>query len=134
MSEKLGPFEQGNPNEAYAKYFIGHSYLNQLINDGVHISMDCGIWQRLTAADIFALILGHEGQKLQNDVGNECAQRILVQSGIQPRHIQTIEATPNEGHETKILSCIFYKDVPCISDNHSNCGIALSCRQRQCSS
>ena len=33
--EKFGPFARGDKNEAYAKYFIGQSYLNMLTKTGV---------------------------------------------------------------------------------------------------
>ena len=33
--EKFGPFERGDKNEAYAKYFVGQSYLNMLTTTGV---------------------------------------------------------------------------------------------------
>lgn len=38
--EKVNVFGQGNPNEAYAKYFIGASFLNPLTapETGVHLS------------------------------------------------------------------------------------------------
>ena len=38
--EKVNVFGQGNPNEAYAKYFIGVSFLNPLTapETGVHLS------------------------------------------------------------------------------------------------
>lgn len=36
--EKSGPFGIGQPNDAYAKYFIGNSYLNRLTKDGVGIA------------------------------------------------------------------------------------------------
>ena len=35
---KSGPFGLGKPNDAYAKYFIGQSYLNPLVKDGVGIA------------------------------------------------------------------------------------------------
>ncbi len=33
--EKFGPFARGDKNEAYAKYFVGQSYLNMLTTSGV---------------------------------------------------------------------------------------------------
>ncbi len=36
--EQLGPFPLGKENTAYAKYFIGKSYLQPLANEGVHIA------------------------------------------------------------------------------------------------
>ena len=39
--ESLGPsavFELGEPNDAYAKYFIGQSYLKHLTLSLIHIS------------------------------------------------------------------------------------------------
>lgn len=36
--EKSGPFGLGQPNDAYAKYFVGNSYLNRLTKDGVGIA------------------------------------------------------------------------------------------------
>lgn len=38
MSDKAGPFGIGEPNDAYAKYFTGQSYLNMLTKDGVTIA------------------------------------------------------------------------------------------------
>ena len=38
--ESLGPsavFELGEPNDAYAKYFIGQSYLKHLTTEGVGV-------------------------------------------------------------------------------------------------
>lgn len=36
--ELNSPFAQGEPNTAYAKYFIGNSYLNRLVSEGVSIA------------------------------------------------------------------------------------------------
>lgn len=36
--DKSGPFGIGQPNEAYARYFIGNSYLNRLTSEGVGIA------------------------------------------------------------------------------------------------
>lgn len=36
--DKSGPFGLGQPNDAYAKYFVGQSYLNRLTKDGVGIA------------------------------------------------------------------------------------------------
>ena len=36
--DKSGPFALGEPNDAYAKYFVGQSYLNRLTKDGVRIA------------------------------------------------------------------------------------------------
>lgn len=36
--DKSGPFGLGEPNDAYAKYFVGQSYLNRLTKDGVGIA------------------------------------------------------------------------------------------------
>lgn len=36
--DKSGPFGMGQPNDAYAKYFVGQSYLNRLTKDGVGIA------------------------------------------------------------------------------------------------
>ena len=38
MDKKPGPFGLGQPNDAYAKYFIGQSYLNRLTKEGVPIA------------------------------------------------------------------------------------------------
>lgn len=35
---KSGPFAIGEPNEAYAKYFVGNSFLNRLTSKGVNIA------------------------------------------------------------------------------------------------
>lgn len=35
---KSGPFGMGEPNDAYARYFVGNSYLNRLTNEGVGIA------------------------------------------------------------------------------------------------
>lgn len=37
IPENLGPFAFGNPNTEYAKYFIGHSFLEMLSTKGVII-------------------------------------------------------------------------------------------------
>lgn len=37
-AELNSPFAQGEPNTAYAKYFIGSSYLNMLVKEGVTIA------------------------------------------------------------------------------------------------
>lgn len=37
IPEDLGPFAMGDPNRAYAKYFIGNSFLNMLSTEGVVI-------------------------------------------------------------------------------------------------
>ena len=37
-AELNSPFAQGEPNTAYAKYFIGNSYLNRLSAEGVSIA------------------------------------------------------------------------------------------------
>ena len=37
-AELNSPFAQGEPNTAYAKYFIGNSYLNRLSSEGVSIA------------------------------------------------------------------------------------------------
>lgn len=37
-AELNSPFAQGEPNTAYAKYFIGNSYLNMLVKEGVTIA------------------------------------------------------------------------------------------------
>ena len=37
-TENLGPFPKGEENKAYAKYFIGTSYLAPLVREGVNIS------------------------------------------------------------------------------------------------
>lgn len=36
--DKSGPFGLGQPNTAYAKYFIGQSYLNPLVKEGVNMA------------------------------------------------------------------------------------------------
>lgn len=36
--DKSGPFAIGQPNDAYAKYFVGNSYLNRLTKEGVGIA------------------------------------------------------------------------------------------------
>lgn len=38
MRETSGPFPRGNANTAYARYFVGNSYLNRLSTEGVDIS------------------------------------------------------------------------------------------------
>ena len=35
--ENLGPFPRGGANTAYAKYFVGNSYLNMLTTEGVAV-------------------------------------------------------------------------------------------------
>ncbi len=35
--KEIGPFAKGNPNTAYAKYFVGNSFLNMLTTEGVVI-------------------------------------------------------------------------------------------------
>ena len=42
----------------------------------------------LTPADVFTFILGHEGQNLENQVGNEGSHQVFTVSSIQKRHIQ----------------------------------------------
>ena len=37
MQENRGPFAQGGANTAYARYFVGNSYLNMLSTEGVVI-------------------------------------------------------------------------------------------------
>lgn len=37
-TENLGPFPKGEENKAYAKYFIGTSYLAPLVREGVNVS------------------------------------------------------------------------------------------------
>lgn len=37
MQEKRGPFARGGANTAYARYFVGNSYLNMLSTEGVII-------------------------------------------------------------------------------------------------
>ena len=37
MQENRGPFAQGGANTAYARYFVGNSYLNKLSTEGVVI-------------------------------------------------------------------------------------------------
>ena len=40
----------------------------------------------LTLADVLAFAVRHEGQHLQNEVGNEGAEQILVAAGIEQGH------------------------------------------------
>ena len=42
----------------------------------------------LALADVFPLVLGHEGQDLQHHIGQERAQQILAAACVQKRHIQ----------------------------------------------
>ena len=37
MQENRGPFARGGANTAYARYFVGNSYLNMLSTEGVII-------------------------------------------------------------------------------------------------
>ena len=42
----------------------------------------------LSGTDAFPFILGNERKHLQDKVGNECAQQVLVAPGVQQGHIQ----------------------------------------------